>query len=602
MVVIECEDMDTPTEKAQWWGYRSTHFELEPFACAALSVIHLISCTVVNMSSSVPPVSRDTLPVGFQLHEYVVEGVLGVGGFGVVYRAHDPQLQRQVAIKEYLPAALAARGEGGQVVLRAEQHRAAFDLGLQSFVNEARLLARFDHPALVRVFRFWEAQGTAYMVMPCYEGATLYAARKAMEGPPPEAWLRALMEPLLGALDLLHREQVFHRDVAPDNILIVPDADAPQGMRPVLLDFGAARRVITDHTQSLTAILKPSFAPIEQYAETSHLRQGAWTDLYALAAVLHYCLTGRTPVPSTARAVHDDLAPLSGMADELGRDFQLQYATALLETIDRGLAVRPEQRLASVAQWRASLRNEPLPPITQAITRTTMAPVRAEVPGVSGAEPHRPPTFAPTLLVSRPDAVPGAGSEPQAVSVAATEGKAQQGAGRMRWQRAAWVAAGGVLLAGLTWQLWPGKHQATDEMPALASASAPAAAAAPSGPAPKAGRVASAVPAAASSSTERSAERHQAPRAQSPGVSRPGSDLPSEASAKQASASAGRDNRPSADGDSARNPDEVCGGRVFIAKALCMKRQCERPRFRQHAQCVKFKQQEADQRKALEGV
>ncbi|HET6786853.1 MAG TPA: protein kinase, partial [Aquabacterium sp.] len=256
-----------------------------------------------NNVSSTP----DALPVGTRLMDYDIEGLLGVGGFGLVYRAREAALQRVVAIKEFLPSSLAARGSDGSVVLRAPQHGEAFALGLRSFVNEARLLARFDHPALVRVIRFWEDRGTAYMVMPCYEGQTLYEARRDLSGPPDEAWLRALMEPLLGALDCLHREQVYHRDVAPDNILILKDPDAPCGIRPVLLDFGAARRVLGDHTQALTAILKPSFAPIEQYAETSQLRQGPWTDLYGLAAVLHYCVTGRTPVPATARAVHDDL-------------------------------------------------------------------------------------------------------------------------------------------------------------------------------------------------------------------------------------------------------------------------------------------------------
>jgi serine/threonine protein kinase len=550
-------------------------------------------------------VSRDTLPVGFQLNEYVVEGVLGVGGFGVVYRAHDPQLQRQVAIKEYLPATLAARADDGTVVLRSPQHRAAFELGLQSFVNEARLLARFDHPSLVRVFRFWEAQGTAYMVMPCYEGATLYTARKAMNGPPSEAWLRALMDPLLGALELLHREQVYHRDVAPDNILVVPDADAPEGMRPVLLDFGAARRVITDHTQSLTAILKPSFAPIEQYAETSHLRQGAWTDLYALAAVLHYCLTGRTPVPSTARAVHDDLAPLSGMADELGRDFGLHYPRALLDTIDRGLAVRPEHRLASVAQWRASLLGEPLPPVTQSITRTTQAPVRPD----PAAAPAREPTFAPTLLVSRPD-VPV--HDPERSSGSGSTDSGLTTAGGVSTRATRWLNVGGLMLAGLglaglTLFLLPGGpsggvRPAETASPVSASQPLALASASVSGPAqvprPREADVTATMPQAAPAPGSSVQARRPEPAPSTPvarqpkAVERPPAVRFTERQTEAA--------QPST--EAGRSPEEVCGGRIFIAKALCMKRQCERPRFKQHAQCVKLRQQEADQRKAIEGV
>ena len=543
--------------------------------------------------------SRDTLPVGFLLNEYVVEGVLGVGGFGVVYRAHDPQLQRQVAIKEYLPAALAARADDGSVVLRAPQHRAAFELGLQSFVNEARLLARFDHPSLVRVFRFWEAQGTAYMVMPCYEGATLYTARKAMGGPPSHAWLRALMEPLLGALELLHREQVYHRDVAPDNILIVPDADAPEGMRPVLLDFGAARRVITDHTQSLTAILKPSFAPIEQYAETSHLRQGAWTDLYALAAVLHYCLTGRTPVPSTARAVHDDLAPLSSMADELGRDFGQHYPLGLLDTIDRGLAVRPEHRLASVAQWRASLLGEPLPPVTQSVTRTTQAPVRPD----PASAPAREPSFAPTMLVATPDAAAVSSAGQSATAPV----RGRTGFLPRTSRQAAAVGLMGLVLATV-WVLWAGRiapgERSVPEVStsqALQAAQAPKAigASVPSAQAeatPYAPGRAAEAPAPSAQPTERT----PAGASPQPVERSPDRDDPRGTSGSERTPSRSADG-PQASGQGPRSPEEACSGRIFLAKLMCMKRQCERPRFKPHAQCVKLRQQEAEQRKALEG-
>ena len=131
------------------------------------------------------------------------------------------------------------------------------------------MLARFDHPSLVKVYRFWEANGTAYMVMPYYPRQTLQDVRRAMSAPPDEAWLRAVLEPLLDALERAAREGVYHRDIAPDNILLLPDG------RPVLLDFGAARRVIGDSTQALTVILKPGYAPIEQYADDAGHAAGA---------------------------------------------------------------------------------------------------------------------------------------------------------------------------------------------------------------------------------------------------------------------------------------------------------------------------------------
>ena len=256
-----------------------------------------------------PQDGTDALPAGARLGEFEIREVLGAGGFGIVYRAWDEALQRDVALKEYMPVSLAGRGAGERVTLRARTNEEDFALGLRSFVNEARLLARFDQPALVKVFRFWEGNGTAYMAMPLYKGRTLRQLRKeAGQGLFDDAWLRAMIEPVLSALEAMHDEAVYHRDIAPDNI-IWTDAN-----RPVLLDFGAARLVLGDRTQNVTAILKPQFAPIEQYAETQSMRQGPWTDLYALASTCYFLLTGRAPLPATARVMGDELEPLARIA------------------------------------------------------------------------------------------------------------------------------------------------------------------------------------------------------------------------------------------------------------------------------------------------
>lgn len=293
--------------------------------------------------------AASALPPGTRLGEIELLSVLGIGGFGIVYLAFDHALEREVAVKEYMPAALAGRTESMHVSLRSKSDAETFALGLRSFVNEARLLARFDHPSLLKVHRFWEANGTAYMVMPVMRGRTVKEVRQAMSMPPDEAWLRALLEPLLGAIDKLHSEGVYHRDIAPDNIQVEPDG------HPVLLDFGAARRVISDKTQTLTAILKPAYAPIEQYAEAGSVKQGPWTDLYALGATLHYLLLGRPPSPATARAVHDDSAPLAGQA--------LPGCSAgFLQTIDWMLAPRPADRPQSVAELREVLDGRRPPP------------------------------------------------------------------------------------------------------------------------------------------------------------------------------------------------------------------------------------------------
>lgn len=283
------------------------------------------------------------LPDGTVLHEFTLERVLGVGGFGIVYLARDSQLQRTVALKEYMPSSLASRPTGLSVAVRSERHRETFELGRRSFVNEARLLASFDHPSLVKVYRFWEQNDTAYMVMPYYEGPTLKNWLKQQREPPDEAWFKRLLAPLLDALELIHADRCYHRDIAPDNIILLGTQH-----RPVLLDFGAARRVIGDATQALTTILKPGYAPIEQYAEVPSMKQGAWTDVYALTAVLYAALTGRPPMTAVGRMMNDEMVPVSSIA--AGR-----YSKEFLKAIDAGLALRPEHRPQSIGEMRELL-------------------------------------------------------------------------------------------------------------------------------------------------------------------------------------------------------------------------------------------------------
>src|SRR6185295_8233296 len=170
-----------------------------------------------------------------------------------------------------------------------------------------------------------------YMGMPSVQAGTLRDVRRSLSAAPSETWIRSVIAPLLDALELLHREDVFHRDIAPDNILL------PPGELPVLLDFGAARRAIGDHTQTFTAILKPSYAPIEQYAEVVQLRQGPWTDLYALGAVVFYLLRGAPPPPATARAVQDDVALL------VPEEFPA-LSEHFVAAIDWALSIRPADR------------------------------------------------------------------------------------------------------------------------------------------------------------------------------------------------------------------------------------------------------------------
>jgi len=349
-----------------------------------------------------PAESASALPAGTRLGEFEILSLLGVGGFGIVYLAFDHQLEREVAVKEYMPASMAGRTETMHVSLRSKSDAEIFALGLRSFVNEAKLLARFDHPSLIKVHRFWEANGTAYIAMPVLLGRTLKEirqGRQSLESPIDERWLRGILDPLLGALELLHSQGVYHRDIAPDNIKVEPDG------HPVLLDFGAARRVISDKTQTLTAILKPAYAPIEQYAEAGGVKQGPWTDLYALGATLHYMLLARPPEPATARAVSDDATPLAGQKiDGCGESF--------LHIVDWMLAPRPTDRPQSVAALRAVLDGKaPLPQrrpadavsaaqweptvIVPSLSAAPKSPAEKAVPVAPVAPPATEPTPAP---------------------------------------------------------------------------------------------------------------------------------------------------------------------------------------------------------------
>ena len=342
---------------------------------------------------------HDALPPGTRFGEFEILRVLGVGGFGIVYLAQDHSLEREVALKEYMPASLAARGQGPQITVRSSSFAETYAIGLRSFVNEARLLARFDHPSLVKVYRFWEDNATAYMVMPFLQGVTLRDTRRGMAHPPDEPWIRSVITPILSALELLHREGVYHRDIAPDNILLPPDGP------PVLLDFGAARRVISDRTQSLTAILKPSYAPIEQYAEMVQMRQGPWTDLYALGAVIHYLLFGAPPAPATARAVHDE-------ADQIENRIVPGVSPRFLEVVSWMLSIRPNQRpqngeeLRAVLDGRAEIPPRGRPGITIPGAAAPAAAVAAFEPtrhvDHSVDNSHAKTSYVPTHLPTAP--------------------------------------------------------------------------------------------------------------------------------------------------------------------------------------------------------
>ncbi|HZP11946.1 MAG TPA: serine/threonine-protein kinase [Nevskiaceae bacterium] len=281
------------------------------------------------------------LTEGTRLQEYAIDRVLGrPGGFGITYLATDTHLGKHVAIKEFLPANLVVRSENASVTVRTSDDRLVFDWGLKSFLNEARVLARFNHPNLVQVYRFFEANGTAYIVMEYIEGETLSDLLKR-EGTLDEQRVQGILMPILDGLAAVHEASILHRDVKPENIIIRPNG------QPVLIDFGSARNELGSKTLDVTSILTPGYSPIEQYSAES-TNQGPWTDVYALGAVAYRMISGKRPPDAVDRVTSDRLVPA------VQEGFR-KYSPNFLAAIDWALSVDPEIRPRSVTDWKESL-------------------------------------------------------------------------------------------------------------------------------------------------------------------------------------------------------------------------------------------------------
>ena len=289
------------------------------------------------------------LPPGTRFEEYRLDAVLGAGGFGITYRAYDANLEKFVAIKEYLPGEFAARTAASTVVPHSSTDAQDYQWGLNRFLDEARTLARFDHPHLNKVYRFFEAKGTAYMVLEYIEGETL-AGRLQREARLPEDVLQRMLEEVLSGLEVVHDAGYVHRDIKPGNLMLrAEDGGA------VLLDFGAARQAVGRRSQRLTTILTPGYAPIEQYDSKAE-DVGPWSDVYALGMVAYRCISGAgdAELPDAVtrareqRKGDEDLAPTV----EVGKG---QYSAKLLAAIDWAIEVDEEARPQGVGAWRQAL-------------------------------------------------------------------------------------------------------------------------------------------------------------------------------------------------------------------------------------------------------
>lgn len=296
-----------------------------------------------NMGSpSVPPpagrrVDAAALPPGHRVFEYRIDRMLGGGGFGLTYLAHDVNLELPVALKEYYPGDLATRSADCSVHVRAAEGTAQFTWGLERFLDEARALASFRHSNIVRVLRYFKENGTAYIVMEYETGDPLkrWLARRSSLN---QQDLLNIVYPLMDGLEAVHRLKFLHRDIKPDNIYIRADGS------PVLLDFGAARRVTAD--RDMTNIISPGFAPFEQYHSQGN--QGPWTDIYSLGAVMYWMVTGHKPLESASRIRQDKMPS----AVDVGHAF---FSSSLLKAIDWAVTPDEGKRPQSVAEFRAAL-------------------------------------------------------------------------------------------------------------------------------------------------------------------------------------------------------------------------------------------------------
>ena len=339
--------------------------------------------TATAPSSADAPTRVDyvALPVGSSVGRYEILSVLGQGGFGITYLARDSQLDREVALKEYLPVALAVRQDGHSVLPRSTEVAGDFDWGRSHFIEEGRILANLhEAPSIVQVFDFLEANGTAYIVMELLRGETLEERIKA-QGPLTPAALDVILWPLIDGLRRVHEAGFLHRDIKPANVMLGAEDKA------TLIDFGASRMAMADRTKTMTAIFTPGYAAPEQFTTA---KQGPWTDIYGLAATLYYAITGKAPPSAFDRLMEDSYEPLARLQPK-------GFSRGLLAGIDVGLSIHFEQRPQSLAGWRALLRDQPIDSEETQVMAVQTPPSPAPI---TPPTPPTPPTLPASL--SRP--------------------------------------------------------------------------------------------------------------------------------------------------------------------------------------------------------
>lgn len=315
------------------------------------------------------------LPYGTVLGgRYIIGHVLGQGGFGITYIAQDYRTKELVAIKEFFPDTMVTRNATHSAVPYSQRHREDFEYGKATFLEEAKTLSQFNgHPNIVGVKSYFEENGTAYFAMEYVEGVNLQSYVNSHGGK--LTWQEAenILLPVMDALGAVHAKGIIHRDIKPDNLCINSDG------RLKLLDFGSARYSMGEKSRSLDVVLTPGFAPKEQYSR--HGRQGAYTDVYALAATMYYAITGRKPPDSIDRTDEDELIPPT----TLGVRITNEQEDALL----KGLAVSPIDRFQTMEAFRAAITagssHTVKPPVSDSFT-TRKPEIKTETKTETGTE------------------------------------------------------------------------------------------------------------------------------------------------------------------------------------------------------------------------
>ncbi|MEO5350885.1 MAG: protein kinase [Magnetococcus sp. YQC-3] len=346
---------------------------------------------------------KEQIAVGSDLQNYRIEGVLGQGGFGVTYRAVDMSDNRAVAIKEYFPRSMAIREPNGAVHPKSnsEEDKQMFAWGLERFRKEILTLAKFTHDNIVPILYFFETLGTVYMVMPFVEGDSLKAHVKKNRGMTEDRLLKIVV-PLLSGLEVMHKVGFLHRDIKPDNIFI-----QTHNGQPLLLDFGATRQAMGSGNHNMTVVMTPEYAPMEQ-GNADSSKQGPWTDIFSMGAVMYWAVTDIKPLAATTRASAimsqepDPMPPVAQVAKG-------QYSERVLKAIDHAIKIAANERPQSIAEWRDEMIGPAASPAMRSLS--------GRVAQMAGRRPL--PTFDRTAL--RSGAAPYPPRPAAAATPAATE-------------------------------------------------------------------------------------------------------------------------------------------------------------------------------------